>query len=54
MKVEYMERRLGEVGECYEEGLLPYGGRTNIHGIITYVVSEEEYRSELELLRSSE
>ena len=47
-----MDRRIGKIGEYYEDGSLPYGGWTDIHGKITFVVSEEEYRNQMDLLRS--
>jgi hypothetical protein len=49
MKVDH---RIGKIGENYEDGSLPYGGRTDIHGRITFVVSEEDYRHQIDLLRS--
>lgn len=46
--------RIGKIGESYQPGLLPYGGRTDSRGKITYVVNKEEYQSKIKRLRSDE
>jgi len=45
---------MGKIGESYRDGSLPYGGRTDSRGTITYVVSKEEYKAKIDRLRSIE
>jgi len=40
------------IGEHYEEGMLPYGGRVSCDGIITFAVSEEEFLDKMKRLES--
>lgn len=49
-----LDFQVGKIGENYKEGSLPYGGRTNSRGTITYVISKEEYEAQIDRLRSIE
>ena len=40
------------VGRHYKEGMLPYGGRANCKGIITYAVSREQFDEKMRRLDS--
>jgi len=40
------------IGKQYRRGMLPFGGAVNSRGIITQVVSEAEYRRDMEILKS--
>jgi hypothetical protein len=52
--MERFDIQVGKIGEIYRDGSLPYGGRTNSRGAITYVVSKEEYDDKIDRLRSIE
>jgi len=40
------------IGKPYRRGMLPFGGAVNRRGIITQVVSEADYRHDMEILKS--
>lgn len=40
------------VGQHYEKGMLPYGGRVNCKGVITYAVSREQFYEKMRRLDS--
>lgn len=40
------------IGKPYRRGMLPFGGAVNSRGIITQVVSEAEYRRDMDILKS--
>lgn len=40
------------IGKPYRRGMLPFGGAVNSRGIITQVVSEADYRHDMEILKS--
>jgi len=40
------------IGKPYQRGMLPFGGAVNSRGIITQVVSEANYRRDMDILKS--
>ena len=38
------------IGKPYRRGMLPYGGSVSSRGIITQVVSEDEYQRDMDIL----
>ncbi len=40
------------IGQHYEKGMLPYGGRVNCKGMITYAVSREQFDEKMRRLDS--
>lgn len=42
------------IGQHYEKGMLPYGGRVNCKGMITYAVSREQFDDKMRRLGSIE
>ena len=42
------------IGQHYEKGMLPYGGRVNCKGVITYAVSREQFDDKMRRLGSIE
>ena len=40
------------IGQHYERGMLPYGGRVNCKGVITYAVSRDQFDEKMRRLGS--
>jgi hypothetical protein len=40
------------IGRHYEDGMLPYGGRFNCNGIITFAVSKKQFIEKMRRLES--
>ena len=40
------------IGQKYEKGMLPYGGRVNCQGEVAFVVSKEEFEEKMSRLES--
>ena len=52
MNMEYPADPKENIGKVYRRGMLPYGGAVNSRGIITMVVSEEDYQHDMDRLTS--
>jgi hypothetical protein len=50
--MEYQVNPQENIGKIYRRGMLPYGGAVSSRGIITMVVSEEDYRRDMDRLKS--
>lgn len=52
LNMEYPADPKENIGKPYRRGMLPFGGAVNSRGIITMVVSEEDYHRDMDRLKS--